>query len=73
LPSYLETINLSYLGEYKGEELYNELPNCFIQIAQDAKVSWAIYDNGIKDYSYHLSVPCQVKLHNFYCWEIKVE
>lgn len=73
LPARLEAIKLTDLGPYDGEIIYNELPNWFIRMQPDAHVSWAIYDNGIKDYAYHLSVTGRAIIHGFNCLEIKVE
>jgi transcriptional regulator with XRE-family HTH domain len=73
LPTHLESIQLTDLGAYDGRVTYNELPNWFIALTDDAQVAWAIYDNGVKDYSYHLTVVGRANIHGFLCREIKVE
>lgn len=52
---------------------YREVPNWFIKLEEGAEVNFALYDNGVRDYSYHLMVAGKCQIHEETGYEIIVE
>ena len=77
LPATFKSINLSYLGKHEGEVFYDELPNWFITLKNDEEVCWALYDlknnEYVRDYSYHIEVKGNVKVHDLDGIEIEIK
>lgn len=44
-----------------------------MDLKPDASVSWAIYDDGKRDFAYHLTVNNEANVHGKDCLEINVE
>ncbi|MFA5283309.1 MAG: helix-turn-helix transcriptional regulator [Bacilli bacterium] len=73
LPRVLPKFELEYISKSKDSIAYKEMPNWFVELRDGDEVNFALYDNGIKDYSYHLSVVSKIILHGQEGYEIAVD
>lgn len=73
LPRVLPKFELERVGKSKDSIAYKEMPNWFIELKDGDEVNFALYDSGIKDYSYHLSAVSKIVLHGREGYEIAVD
>lgn len=73
LPKRFKSVELNYISKRQGAIKYNEVPNCFIPLKEEEEVCTALYDDGIKSYSYHLTVLNKILLHDNEGYEVMVE
>jgi transcriptional regulator with XRE-family HTH domain len=73
LPKKFDDVELTFISKRDDTIKYDEVPNWFISLRNEEEVCWALYDDGVKDYSYHLSVLNKVILHDQEGYEIRVE
>lgn len=73
LPNDLGTVSFLFVSNYDGEVLYDEIANWFVRLKVGDNVCFALYDNGVKDYSYSVAVLNEVKLHNQPGFEIGIK
>lgn len=73
LPSKMGNLELEYIADHDEVIKYNEVPNWFIPLEVGKEVCWGIYDNGVRDYSYHLTVLNEVNMHKELGFEVLVE
>jgi len=73
LPKKFDNIELIYISKRDDTIKYEEVPNWFISLKNDEDVCWALYDDGVKGYSYQLSVLNKVILHDKEGYEIRVD
>ncbi len=64
LPKRFKSVELNYISKRQGAIKYNEVPNWFIPLKEEEEVCTALYDDGIKSYSYHLTVLNKILLHD---------
>jgi transcriptional regulator with XRE-family HTH domain len=72
LPKKFDSIELIFISKRDDAIKYEEVPNWFISLKNEEDVCWALYDDGVKDYSYQLSVISKVTLHDQEGYEIRV-
>lgn len=72
-PPRIDKINCTALGKHGQEVVYEEVPNWFIKLKIGEEANFAMYDNGVKDYSYHLTVTDEITLHDKTGIEIVVD
>jgi len=72
LPNKMKKYSLKYSQEYKPLALNNIL-DWFVKLEIGYEICFGLYDEGIKDYSYHLTVLGEVIIHNQKGYEILVE
>jgi transcriptional regulator with XRE-family HTH domain len=73
LPKRFKSVELNYISKRQGAIKYNEVPNWFIPLKEEEEVCTALYDDGIKSYSYHLTVLNKILLHDNEGYEVMVE
>lgn len=73
LPDKLPEIKLSYIADMKEEYKYEEVPNWYIKLKCGEEVCFGLYDNGKKDYSYHLAINNKVMVHGQEGYEIELK
>ena len=73
LPNNLGTMSFSFVSNYDGEVLYDEIANWFVRLKVGDNVCFALYDNGVKDCSYSVAVLNEIKLHNQPGFEIGIK
>lgn len=73
LPKKFKSVEFNYISDRKDRIKYLEVPNWFIPLKEGEEVCTALYDNGIRDYSYHLTVLNKIHLHDTDGYEIRVE
>jgi transcriptional regulator with XRE-family HTH domain len=73
LPNKFDSIELKFISRRDEEIKYNEVPNWFVSLKLEEEVCWGLYDDGVKDFSYHLSVLNKVLIHDQEGYEIQVE
>jgi transcriptional regulator with XRE-family HTH domain len=73
LPKKIENLELKFISKRSEIIKYREVPNWFISLSEGNEVNWGMYDNSIKEYSYHLTVLSKVFLHEQEGFEILVE
>lgn len=73
LPNHLDKIVVTYVKKHSGDVYYKELPNWFVKLSVGDDVSFALYDNGERDYSYRLRVANKVVLHAEDCLEVIID
>lgn len=73
LPNRLGNIILTYSSDYDKEIVYKEIPNWYVPLKVGEDVCFALYDDGIKDYSYHVTVLNEVKVHRQKGFEVGVK
>lgn len=72
LSNKLGMVRFSFVSNYEGEVLYDEVANWFVRLKVGDNVCFALYDNGVKDYSYSVAVLNEIKLHNQPGFEIGI-
>ena len=73
LPKKFGKVEFNYISKIEEEIKYNEVPNWHIPLKVGEEVCWGLYDDGVKDYSYHLTVLGKVIMHDQEGYEILVE
>lgn len=73
LPNGLDKIEVRFLKKHDEDVYYNELPNWFVKLSIGDDVSFALYDDGKRDYGYHLHIANKVILHEEECLEVIVD
>lgn len=73
LPKELLPYRINKTNKGSVDIEYREVPNWFIKLEEGAEVNFALYDNGQRDYSYHLMVVGQCQIHDETGYEIMVE
>lgn len=73
LPKELLPYHINKTNKGSVDIEYREVPNWFIKLEEGAEVNFALYDNGQRDYSYHLMVVGQCQIHDETGYEIMVE
>lgn len=72
LPKRFDSVELIFISKRDDVIKYEEVPNWFIPLKNEEDVCWALYDDGVKVYSYQLSVINKVVLHDQEGYEIQV-
>lgn len=72
LPRHLKPYTLQYLGESEPV-LATGILDWFIDLRPGNEMCFGLYDDGVKDYSYHLSVLGEVLVHAKRGYEVLVE
>lgn len=73
LPKKFKKIEFNHISNLEEKIKYNEVPNWFIPLKIGEEVCWGLYDDGVKDFSYHLTVQNKVIMHDQEGYEILVE
>jgi len=73
LPKKFDNVELIFISKRDDTIKYEEVPNWFISLKNEEDVCWALYDDGVKGYSYQLSVLNKVILHDKEGYEIRVD
>ena len=73
LPNTLGKIEVTFVKKHDGTVFYNELPNWFVKLSVKEELCFALYDDGKRDYSYHLHVANKIMLHNEEGLEVVVD
>ena len=73
LPNLLGEIVFSNESEYYEDVIYEEIPNWYVSLKVGEDVCFGLYDNGVKDYSYHVTVLGEIIVHNQKGYEIGVK
>ena len=73
LPKELMPYQIKKTNKNLANIEYREVPNWFIKLEEGAEVSFALYDDGKRDYSYHLMVVGKCQIHDEIGYEIVVE
>lgn len=73
LPLKLEEYTLTFVKKNENPIQYTELPNWFIKLQEGEEVNFGLYDNGVKDYSCHLTVNSNIRLHGEEGYEVMVD
>lgn len=73
LPKELLPYHINKTNKGSVDIEYREVPNWFIKLEEGAEVNFALYDNGQRDYSYHLMVVGRCQIHDETGYEIMVE
>lgn len=73
LPNKLGDVLFTYISDCGEEVIYEEIPNWYVPLKVGEDVCFALYDNGIKDFSYHVSVVNEIKVHRQKGFEIAVK
>lgn len=72
LPNKMKKYSLEYLSEHSPISV-SGLLDWFIKLEIGNEICFGLYDNGIKDYSYHLTVLNEITIHNKKGYEVLVE
>ena len=72
LPNKMKKYSLEYLSEHDPITVAGLL-DWFIKLEIGNEICFGLYDDGIKDYSYHLTVLNEIIIHNKKGYEILVE
>jgi DNA-binding XRE family transcriptional regulator len=73
LPKNFRKVEFNHISNKEVEIKYKEVPNWFIPLKIGEEVCWGLYDDGVKDFSYHLTVQNKVIMHDQEGYEILVE
>jgi len=72
-PDNIGKIEVNFVKKHSGPVFYNELPNWFVKLSAKEEVCFALYDDGKRDYSYHLYATNKITLHNEEGLEVVVD
>lgn len=72
LPNKMKKYSLQYLSEHEPIRITGIL-DWFIKLEIGNEICFGLYDDGIKDYSYHLTVLNEIMIHDKLGYEILVE
>ncbi len=72
LPKKMKEYILEYVSDHEPVTTTGIL-NWFIKLEVGNELSFGLYDDGLKDYSYHLTVLNQIMIHNLCGYEVLVE
>lgn len=72
LPNKMKNYTLKYISEYKPVSISGIL-DWFVKLEIGYEICFGLYDDGVKDYSYHLTVLGEVIIHDKEGYEILVE
>lgn len=73
LPFLLARIEIKMTDEYVHYVKYEEVPNWFVSLKEGEEVDFGLYDEGKKDYSYHISINNRIFIHGKEGYEMRVE
>ena len=73
LPKILGDVTLTYESECEQDVTYEEIPNWYVPLKVGEDVCFALYDDGNKDYSYHVTVLNEIIIHHKKGFEIGVK